>query len=975
MNSKLMRRTRPLLALTVLSFVLAIGAVQPRPRNPEPPREERVIAGVIVVKFRSSVPAAASGILSSGLTARLQIRGVQSMKQAFPDVRALARSNPMAQSGLDRIFFATVPGSADVRQIAARLSRLPEVEYAEPKYLQTLYETPNDPYFSSIQASYFSLMHVPDAWSTVKTNSSVIVADVDGGTYWQHEDIRPNIWGDTATKNVGWNFATSTGNPNGSASTPISYSHGTATASLVAAATNNGVGMAGSAWNCVLMPINSASTVIDNAIEFGYEGSQFAAAHGAKVISCSWGRTGSYSQFEHDVVTAATASGALIVAAAANASTNNDLVPNYPSSFPGVLGVGATLSSGPTIADFTNYGISVPVYAPGVSIFGAIVGGGYGIIGSGTSFSTPLTAGLAALLFTQHPDWTPGQVAAQIRVTADPLDVANPSYAGVIGHGMVDFSRAVTETHPGLEITGDTAIVSSRQEYIIPGDTVRISIKVKNILPLTAANVQFTLTSSDGAVQVLGGTAGVTSIPQGTEVALPDFVVRADTITGSRTVILALRWVSDGGNTDAVAIPLLIFSQAPRWKLHDTPAPSPLYSVKAVTSSVLWASGGDGAQTDPGVVRSVDGGATWSLATGNLTNVDLYCITATDSSHAWVGTSDGRIFATTNGGTSWSAQTYPGTQSPFIDGIWFFDNLNGRALGDPPGGSNARFVILTTSNGGQTWTHVQSEPNGTLSEAGWNNSWWWTDPLHGWFGTNHNKTWRTTDGGSTWASGLTSGSNSVGVSFGDQLHGVAVFDDGTASTSSDGGATWSAGSTVGASLTSVAFVPATAFVWVSGPFTPYSSSDTGRSWTPETTYPFDGSIDHVSVIDESHAWGATSFGQILSYISGGPSGPGGPTGGDSTAYALFQNFPNPFNSSTVISYQLPLSSNVTLSVYDLLGRRVATLATGTEQSGPVRVVWSPRDNASGVYFVRLEAVPLDGSRGKFTQTRKLLYLK
>ncbi len=970
-----MGRITSRLVLALLSAFMVCNAAPLRTTAPSERPGDRVIQGTIVVKLKPGVASGAAGTLSSALTNSLRQRGVTSLSQAFPGVLVLARANPMAQQGLDRIFFASIPSSADPRVIAERISRLPQVEYAEPKYLQTLYDTPNDPSFGANQSGYLALINVATAWTTVKTNGSVIVADVDGGTYWQHEDIRPNIYGDTATQNVGWNFVTNTGNPDGSSATPMSAFHGTATASIMAAATNNGIGIAGTAWNCILMPINSASATTDNAIAFGYEGIQFAVAHGAKVINCSWGRTGSFSQFEHDVVASAAASGVLIVAAAANGSVDNDFIPNYPSSFKEVLGVGATNSTNTTIASFTNYGISVPVYAPGVDIWGALNGGGYGDVGSGTSFSTPLTAGLAALLFTQHPTWTPAQVAAQIRVTADPLDAANPSFAGNLGHGMVDFGRAVTESHPGLEIVSDTSIVSSGQNFIVPGDTVRISVTLRNILPPSANNVQFTLTSSDASLSVLTGAASVTSMPQGAEITLPDFVLRAESVTGSKTIVLALRWVSNGTDADAFALPVLVFSAPPVWRLHDTPAPSGLFSIKAVSTSVIWAAGGDGSKTAPSVVRSVDGGATWKDVTGGLSGVDLYCIDATDSLHAWAGTSDGRILASTDGGNTWNVQPYAGTQSPFIDGVWFFDNLNGRALGDPPGGTNNRFIVLTTSDGGQTWTHVLNEPTGVSAEAGWNNSWWWSDPQHGWFGTNQVRTWRTTNRGSTWTSAATSSANSIGITFGDPLHGVVTYDDGTISTSSDGGASWSNGVILGGGLVGAAFAPGTSTVWAAGQSTPFHSIDTGHTWTQETTYPFEGSIDHLSAADPTHAWSATSFGQILSYLPVVTSVPGEPPQRTPSGFTLYQNYPNPFNPSTVIEYtvagtrdQGPGGRNVRLVIYDVLGREVAMLVNENELPGTYHVKFDATRLSTGVYFYRL-------TTGNVSSTLKMTLIK
>ena len=87
-----------------------------------------------------------------------------------------------------------------------------------------------------------------------------------------------------------------------------------------------------------------------------------------------------------------------------------------------------------------------------------------------------------------------------------------------------------------------------------------------------------------------------------------------------------------------------------------------------------------------------------------------------------------------------------------------------------------------------------------------------------------------------------------------------------------------------------------------------------------------------------------------------------------TQVRLDQNYPNPFNPSTTIKYQLPVQTHVILTVYDLLGREVATLVNGVEDAGYKSVVWNASRVASGVYFYRLQS-------GTFTNVKKLLLLK
>jgi hypothetical protein len=85
-------------------------------------------------------------------------------------------------------------------------------------------------------------------------------------------------------------------------------------------------------------------------------------------------------------------------------------------------------------------------------------------------------------------------------------------------------------------------------------------------------------------------------------------------------------------------------------------------------------------------------------------------------------------------------------------------------------------------------------------------------------------------------------------------------------------------------------------------------------------------------------------------------------------FRLDQNFPNPFNPTTVISYQLPAAGHATLKIFDLLGREVVTLVDQEKPAGVHRETWNASRMASGVYFCRLRS-------GTFTQTRKLLLIK
>jgi len=92
-------------------------------------------------------------------------------------------------------------------------------------------------------------------------------------------------------------------------------------------------------------------------------------------------------------------------------------------------------------------------------------------------------------------------------------------------------------------------------------------------------------------------------------------------------------------------------------------------------------------------------------------------------------------------------------------------------------------------------------------------------------------------------------------------------------------------------------------------------------------------------------------------------------------FELQQNYPNPFNPETAISYQLSTVSDVTLEVYDVLGREVTTLVRGVQSAGAQTVRWNASAFPSGVYYYRLHAVPVAGHKAPFVESRKMILMK
>jgi photosystem II stability/assembly factor-like uncharacterized protein len=268
-----------------------------------------------------------------------------------------------------------------------------------------------------------------------------------------------------------------------------------------------------------------------------------------------------------------------------------------------------------------------------------------------------------------------------------------------------------------------------------------------------------------------------------------------------------------------------------------------------------------------------------------------------------------------------------------------------------------------------------NEPAGTAGEAGWNNSFCWSDASHGWFGTNRNRVWRTTDGGASWGSAPTGSTNSYGVAFGNVNNGLAVHDAGAVARTTDGGITWSAVlSPTTDQLSAVAFAGSTN-AWVTNGSTPYHSRNGGLSWSAETLFPFTGSLSHLSFADTTKGWGVTSDGEVLRYDpSVLTSVAEEPAEGMPELYRLDQNYPNPFNPSTTIMFHLPEAGRVTVTLFDLLGREVRVLADGEYGAGAHRVEMDGSGLASGTYVYRLVVQSGNGAE-TFRRARTLLLIR
>jgi large repetitive protein len=215
---------------------------------------------------------------------------------------------------------------------------------------------------------------------------------------------------------VGWDFIHNDNLPYDD------HRHGTHVAGTIGAVGGNGRGISGVSPRVSIMAVKFLSASGSGSTANAIKAIDYAVSRGAKVLNNSWGSAGSGNRALQDAIARSERAGALFVAAAGNAGSDNDRRPTYPASYnlPNVISVASTTSAD-GLSSFSNRGArSVHVGAPGSAIYSTVPGNRYLSL-SGTSMAAPHVSGAAALLWAQNPNWTYRQVRSRLIETGDPL--------------------------------------------------------------------------------------------------------------------------------------------------------------------------------------------------------------------------------------------------------------------------------------------------------------------------------------------------------------------------------------------------------------------------------------------------------------------------------------------------------------------------------------------------------------------------
>lgn len=331
-----------------------------------------------------------------------------------------------------------------VEKAIGNLQRLPFVEYVEPDYVRRA-DTDDDYYglqwglenngqsINGVDGIVDSDIDAELAWSITIGDPGLVVAVIDTGVDYSHEDLDSNTWvnsGEIAGNGIdddsngyiddiyGFDFFSGDSDPKDE------DGHGTHVAGTICAEGNNGIGVSGVAWECKIMALRFIGP------DGGYTSDAIAALDyavnmGVKLSNNSWGG-GDYSQGLYDAISNAASKGHLFMAAAGNGGDdiigdNTDTYPHYPSSYDldNIISVAST-DNQDQMAVSSNYGLtSVDVAGPGVDIASTMLGSYYW--SSGTSMATPHVSGVAVLLLSIHPEWGDAEIKERILSTTRPI--------------------------------------------------------------------------------------------------------------------------------------------------------------------------------------------------------------------------------------------------------------------------------------------------------------------------------------------------------------------------------------------------------------------------------------------------------------------------------------------------------------------------------------------------------------------------
>lgn len=549
---------RILLFFFIFHIFLAQAQDEPFLRISAEDDSEMVVPGIIIFKLKPGADLYEKSALSGGepVGKSLEPFGAGFPHRVFPmhqppvAEKSLSGNQPLVD--LSRIFQIRISHHELLHEAINRLYATGMVEYAQPRYVPSVFWTPNDPMIGS--QYYLEKIRAFEAWEICRGDTTVVIGITDTGIDLKHPDLigaikynyNDTINGEDSDNDGyidnfhGWNLGENNNNPQFTSG----HGHGIHVSGIAAATANNGTGIAGTGYHSRLLPVKISDEL--GRLVMAYEGIVYAADQGAKVINCSWGGSIGAGRFGQDIINYAVLNrDAIVIAAAGN---SNNQVPLYPASYENVLSVAAT-NAQDVKWEGSSYGIYVDVSAPGFNMLSTWANGTY-ITSSGTSMAAPAVAGAAAIVRSHFPHYSALQIMAQLKVTADNIDniPGNNNFKGLLGSGRINLYRALTETNqPYIRLNRH---LNSAEEFaaLQPGDEFSLRSWFQNLLA-PAQNIQARLTSESPYVSIIQPQVSLGSINTLQEVSnLQPFGIRLlESLPASQPVEFTITFTNEQG--------------------------------------------------------------------------------------------------------------------------------------------------------------------------------------------------------------------------------------------------------------------------------------------------------------------------------------------------------------------------------------------------------------------------------------------
>lgn len=432
-----------ILSRGIIAFFVIVSTLKVKAAEPE------AVPGEFIIQFKKNTISATS---LRQLEKSLDIK----VKRIIPNTNlALVQSQKIS--------------TLSAKAISQKLMKNKNIILAEPNYIYRINKVSNDPELGKLwgiintgqvdsrgsEGIVGVDVGAERAWDLQTGDKDLLVAVIDTGVDYTHNDLKENAWVNEAERAgqpgvdddengfiddiYGYDFANHDADP------MDDHGHGSHCSGTIGGKGDDGRGIVGVAWNVKIMGVKFLGGDGSGTLDGAVESINYATKMGAKIMSNSWGG-GGYSEILKNAIQEASDKGIIFTAAAGNDSKNNDGNPSYPASYnvPNVISVAAINNRG-ELADFSNYGNrTVHVAAPGVNVYSSVPGG-YEVM-SGTSMATPHVSGVVALLLSQEPNLTPVEVKERLIKTSKP---AGPLRGKVISKGIVNaYTALINELAP-----------------------------------------------------------------------------------------------------------------------------------------------------------------------------------------------------------------------------------------------------------------------------------------------------------------------------------------------------------------------------------------------------------------------------------------------------------------------------------------------------------------------------------------------